>query len=99
MVAPVRPARLPLVLSTAALAIALPPTFTAHAAQPSARAPVAAEATEVFVLTRSAWQGLIAQYPELAFDIHAAMARTLRDSSQPAQLPGIWNWIWKDNSH
>jgi SulP family sulfate permease len=38
---------------------------------------VAAEATEVFVLTRSAWQGLIAQHPELAFDIHAAMARTL----------------------
>ncbi|VVM44281.1 hypothetical protein PS662_00463 [Pseudomonas fluorescens] len=24
----------------------------------------------------------------------AAMARTVRDSSQPVKLPGIWNWIW-----
>ena len=24
----------------------------------------------------------------------AAMARTVRDSSQPVTLPGIWNWIW-----
>ncbi len=38
---------------------------------------VAAEVTEVFVLTRSAWQDLVAQHPQLAFDIHAAMARTL----------------------
>ncbi|GAB6407602.1 polysaccharide deacetylase family protein [Pseudomonas sp. MHK4] len=38
-------------------------------------------------------------YDDTAALQRAAMARTLRDSSQPAQLPGIWNWIWKDNSH
>lgn len=38
---------------------------------------VAAEATEVFVLTRGAWHSLVAQHPALAFEIHAAMARTL----------------------
>ena len=41
----------------------------------------------------------IAFYDDTAALQRAAMARTLRDSSQPAQLPGIWNWIWKDNSH
>lgn len=25
----------------------------------------------------------------------AALARTLRDSAQPAQLPGIWGWVWQ----
>ncbi|VVM95935.1 hypothetical protein PS645_03036 [Pseudomonas fluorescens] len=24
----------------------------------------------------------------------AAMARTVRDSSEPVELPGMWNWIW-----
>lgn len=38
---------------------------------------LAAEDTEVFVLTRSAWQGLVAEHPALAFEIQAAMARTL----------------------
>lgn len=28
----------------------------------------------------------------------AAMARTVRDSSEPVQLPGFWNWLWKRNS-
>ena len=41
----------------------------------------------------------MAFYDDTAALQRAAMARTLRDSSQPAQLPGIWNWIWKDNSH
>ncbi|MEJ5059968.1 MULTISPECIES: polysaccharide deacetylase family protein [unclassified Pseudomonas] len=29
----------------------------------------------------------------------AAMARTVRDSSQPVKLPGFWNWIWNSDSH
>lgn len=29
----------------------------------------------------------------------AAMARTVRDSSQAVKLPGIWNWIWDSDSH
>lgn len=29
----------------------------------------------------------------------AAMARTVRDSSQPVKLPGIWNWIWDGDAH
>ena len=24
----------------------------------------------------------------------AALARTVRQSSEPVQLPGLWNWIW-----
>lgn len=28
----------------------------------------------------------------------AAMARTVRDSSQPVKLPGIWNWIWDSDA-
>jgi peptidoglycan/xylan/chitin deacetylase (PgdA/CDA1 family) len=27
----------------------------------------------------------------------AAMARTVRDSSQPVKLPGFWNWIWNSD--
>ncbi|MHC8320068.1 polysaccharide deacetylase family protein [Pseudomonas sp. GB2N2] len=29
----------------------------------------------------------------------AAMARTVRDSSEPVKLPGIWNWIWDGDAH
>lgn len=29
----------------------------------------------------------------------AAMARTVTDSSQTVQLPGIWNWIWDGDRH
>ncbi|WP_392888045.1 polysaccharide deacetylase family protein [Pseudomonas migulae] len=29
----------------------------------------------------------------------AAMARTVRDSSQPVKLPGVWNWIWDGDAH
>ncbi|MET1079334.1 MAG: polysaccharide deacetylase family protein [Pseudomonas sp.] len=25
----------------------------------------------------------------------AALARTLRDPSQPSELPGLWNWLWR----
>lgn len=38
-------------------------------------------------------------YDDTAALQRAAMARTLRDSSQPVELPGMWNWIWKDNPH
>lgn len=37
-------------------------------------------------------------YDDTAALQRAAMARTVRDSSQPVQLPGFWNWIWKRNS-
>ncbi|MDY7564825.1 polysaccharide deacetylase family protein [Pseudomonas sp. RTC3] len=30
---------------------------------------------------------------------HAVMARTVRDSSEPVQLPGFWSWFWDSNSH
>lgn len=29
----------------------------------------------------------------------AAMARTVSDSSEPARLPGFWNWWWGGDSH
>lgn len=29
----------------------------------------------------------------------AAMARTVTDSSQAVQLPGLWNWIWDGDRH
>ncbi|MDR6917183.1 peptidoglycan/xylan/chitin deacetylase (PgdA/CDA1 family) [Pseudomonas sp. 3296] len=31
--------------------------------------------------------------------LRAAMARTVKDSSQPVELPGFWNWFWDRNSH
>jgi peptidoglycan/xylan/chitin deacetylase (PgdA/CDA1 family) len=31
--------------------------------------------------------------------LRAAMARTVKDSTQAVALPGIWNWIWDKNSH
>ena len=31
--------------------------------------------------------------------LRAALARTVRDASQPVQLPGLWNWIWGRNAH
>jgi len=31
--------------------------------------------------------------------LRAAMARTVKDSSQPVELPGFWNWFWDHNSH
>ncbi|MHC8361428.1 polysaccharide deacetylase family protein [Pseudomonas sp. LS2P72] len=33
-------------------------------------------------------------YDDTAALQRAAMARTVRDSSQPVKLPGLWNWIW-----
>ncbi|MEE3507797.1 MULTISPECIES: polysaccharide deacetylase family protein [unclassified Pseudomonas] len=30
---------------------------------------------------------------------HAVMARTVRDSFEPVQLPGFWSWFWDSNSH
>ncbi len=37
--------------------------------------------------------------PKAFYDDHAelqraAMARTVRDSSEPVALPGMWNWVW-----
>lgn len=29
----------------------------------------------------------------------AALARTVRESSKPVNLPGIWNWIWDHDAH
>ena len=29
----------------------------------------------------------------------AALARTVRESSDPVQLPGVWNWIWDHDAH
>lgn len=29
----------------------------------------------------------------------AALARTVQQSSQPVQLPGMWNWIWDHDAH
>jgi peptidoglycan/xylan/chitin deacetylase (PgdA/CDA1 family) len=38
-------------------------------------------------------------YDDTAALQRAAMARTVRDSSQAVELPGFWNWIWGANSH
>ncbi|WP_283188216.1 polysaccharide deacetylase family protein [Pseudomonas sp. PMCC200344] len=38
-------------------------------------------------------------YDDTAALQRAAMARTVRDSSQPVKLPGLWNWIWGADSH
>jgi len=38
-------------------------------------------------------------YDDTAALQRAAMARTVRDSSQPVKLPGLWNWIWDGDSH
>jgi peptidoglycan/xylan/chitin deacetylase (PgdA/CDA1 family) len=37
-------------------------------------------------------------YDDTASLQRAALARTVRDSSQPVQLPGLWNWIWSGDS-
>jgi peptidoglycan/xylan/chitin deacetylase (PgdA/CDA1 family) len=34
-------------------------------------------------------------YDDTAALQRAALARTVRDDSEPARLPGIWNWIWR----
>jgi hypothetical protein len=38
-------------------------------------------------------------YDDTAALQRAAMARTVRDSSQAIKLPGIWNWIWGRDAH
>lgn len=38
-------------------------------------------------------------YDDTAALQRAAMARTVRDSSPPVKLPGLWNWIWGGDSH
>ncbi|SED39051.1 Polysaccharide deacetylase [Pseudomonas frederiksbergensis] len=38
-------------------------------------------------------------YDDTAALQRAAMARTVRDSSEPVKLPGLWNWIWGADSH
>ncbi|MHC8314803.1 polysaccharide deacetylase family protein [Pseudomonas sp. LB3P31] len=37
-------------------------------------------------------------YDDTAALQRAAMARTVKDSSQPVDLPGLWNWIWSGDS-
>ncbi|MCP1446268.1 peptidoglycan/xylan/chitin deacetylase (PgdA/CDA1 family) [Pseudomonas sp. GGS8] len=38
-------------------------------------------------------------YDDTAALQRAAMARTVKQSSEPVRLPGIWNWIWDGDSH
>ncbi|MGG7648107.1 polysaccharide deacetylase family protein [Pseudomonas sp. ES4] len=38
-------------------------------------------------------------YDDTAALQRAVMARTVRDSSEPVKLPGLWNWIWGADSH
>ncbi len=38
-------------------------------------------------------------YDDQSALLTAAMARTVRDASQPVRLPGVWNWIWDSDSH
>ncbi|AWM91762.1 polysaccharide deacetylase [Pseudomonas sp. 31-12] len=38
-------------------------------------------------------------YDDTAALRRAALARTVTDSSQPVELPGIWNWLWDGDSH
>ncbi|KAB0495625.1 polysaccharide deacetylase family protein [Pseudomonas vancouverensis] len=37
-------------------------------------------------------------YDDRAALMRAAMARTVKDDTQPVALPGLWNWIWRGNS-
>ena len=37
-------------------------------------------------------------YDDTAALQRAALARTVRDASEPARLPGIWNWIWRTDA-
>ena len=37
-------------------------------------------------------------YDDRAALQRAAMARTVSDSSEPARLPGLWNWWWGGES-
>jgi peptidoglycan/xylan/chitin deacetylase (PgdA/CDA1 family) len=38
-------------------------------------------------------------YDDTATLQRAAMARTVRDSSEAVELPGIWNWLWGADTH
>jgi peptidoglycan/xylan/chitin deacetylase (PgdA/CDA1 family) len=38
-------------------------------------------------------------YDDTAALQRAAMARTVRDSSEAVELPGIWNWLWDGDAH
>ncbi|MFJ3369660.1 polysaccharide deacetylase family protein [Pseudomonas sp. NPDC086251] len=38
-------------------------------------------------------------YDDTAELQRAAMARTVKDSSEAVELPGIWNWFWDKNAH
>jgi peptidoglycan/xylan/chitin deacetylase (PgdA/CDA1 family) len=38
-------------------------------------------------------------YDDTAALQRAAMARTVRDSSEAVELPGIWNWLWGADTH
>ncbi|QXI18553.1 polysaccharide deacetylase family protein [Pseudomonas hamedanensis] len=38
-------------------------------------------------------------YDERATLERAALARTVQQSSEPVNLPGLWNWIWDQDAH
>lgn len=38
-------------------------------------------------------------YDDTAELQRAAMARTVKDSSEAVELPGFWNWFWDKNAH
>lgn len=38
-------------------------------------------------------------YTDTAQLQRAAMARTIKEVSEPVHLPGVWNWVWDADSH
>jgi peptidoglycan/xylan/chitin deacetylase (PgdA/CDA1 family) len=38
-------------------------------------------------------------YTDTAQLERAALARTVKDVSEPVHLPGVWNWVWDADSH
>ena len=38
-------------------------------------------------------------YTDTAQLQRAALARTVKDVSEPVHLPGVWNWVWDADSH
>jgi peptidoglycan/xylan/chitin deacetylase (PgdA/CDA1 family) len=38
-------------------------------------------------------------YTDRAVLERAALARTVKDVSEPVHLPGVWNWVWDADSH
>ena len=38
-------------------------------------------------------------YTDRAVLERAALARSVKDVSEPVNLPGVWNWVWDADSH